>query len=151
MAPQELSAVLFPSEPWLAALVAAVNRDPGLAGALAGLGVDLAAVIEPDPPALRKPFAAYGRHERGRISSWRVLADADDIWELEPAYVIRAPYRVWKALLRGGDPVKAALSGRVRVEGNLQELVRRAHHRSILDAALAGVTTEFGGERGGHG
>jgi hypothetical protein len=144
--------VLFPSEAWIAAMVAAVNRDPALPGALAGLGADLAAVIEADPPALRKPFAAFGRHERGRIASWRVLADADEIWELEPAYVVRAPYRVWKALLHGEDPVKAALLGQLRVEGDLQELVRHAHHRSILDAALAGVTTEFADdERGGHG
>jgi hypothetical protein len=143
--------VIFPSEPWIAALIAAVNRDPALAGALTGLGADLAAVVEADPPAFRDPFALYGRHEQGRIATWRVLADADDIWELEPAYVFRAPYRVWKALLRGDDPVKAAISGRVRVEGDLQALVRRAHHRSILDAALAAVTTEFADERGGHG
>ena len=143
--------MLFPSEAWLAALAAGLNRDPALPRALAGLGADVAAVVEADPPALRASFAAYGRHERGRIAVVRVLADADEIWELEPAYVLRAPYRVWKALLRGDDPVKAALSGRVRVQGDLRELVRRAHHRSILDAALACVPTEFADERGGHG
>ena len=141
--------MLFPSEPWLAAFVAAVNRHPDLAAALSGLGADLAAVIEADPPALARDVAAYGRHERGRIAEWRVLADADDIWELEPAYVVRAPYRVWRALLAGEDAVKAALSGRVRVEGDLQALVRRAHYRSIVDAALASVATEFADGRGG--
>ncbi|MFL5264287.1 MAG: hypothetical protein ACJ79L_17945 [Anaeromyxobacteraceae bacterium] len=144
--------MIFPSDAWLAALAAALNRDPALPRALAGLGADVAAVVEADPPALAAAFAAYGRHEGGRIAAVRILPDADEIWELEPAYVMRAPYRVWKALLRGGDdPVRAALSGRVRVEGDLQELVRRAHHRSILDGALACVPTEFADERGGHG
>ena len=143
--------MIFPSDAWLAAVAAALNRDPALPQALAGLGADLAAVVEADPPALPATFAAYGRHDGARIAAIRVLPDADEIWELEPAYVLRAPYRVWKALLRGDDPVKAALSGHVRVEGDLQELVRRAHHRSILDSALACVPTEFGDEPGGHG
>jgi hypothetical protein len=140
--------VLFPSEPWLAALVAAANRHPDLPAALAGLGRDLAAVIEADPPALRATLAAYARQEGGRIAGVRVLADPDDVYELEPAYVVRAPYRVWKALLRGEDPVKAALSGRVRVEGDLQALVRRAHYRYVMDAALASLATEFADEGG---
>jgi hypothetical protein len=141
--------VLFPSEAWLAALVAAANRHPDLSAALAGLGRDLAAVIEADPPALRASVAAYARQEDGRLAAVRVLADPDDVYELEPAYVVRAPYRVWKALLRGDDPVKAALGGRVRVEGDLQALVRRAHYRYVVDAALAGVATEFMDEGGG--
>ena len=142
--------MVFPSEAWLGALVAALNRDPALPRALAGLGADVAAVVEADPPALAAPIAAYGRHEGGRIAAVRLLPDPDEIWELEPAYVLRAPYRVWKALLRGDDPVKAALSGRVRVEGDLRELVRRAHHRSILDSALACLATEFADEPGGQ-
>jgi hypothetical protein len=141
--------VLFPSEAWLAAVLGEVNRHAQLTHALAGLGADLAAVVEADPPAWAKPFAAYGRQERGRIATWHVLPDPDEIWELEPAYVLRAPYRVWKALLQGEDPVKAALSGRVKVQGDLQALVRRASYRAIIDTALAAVATEFPDERGG--
>lgn len=142
--------MIFPSAAWLAAAAAALNRQPGLAEALRGLGRDLAAVVEADPPALKAAFAAYGRHGGGRIEAVRVLADPDEIWELEPAYVVRAPYRVWKALLRGDDPVKAALSGRVKVEGDLETLVRRAGHRALVEDALAEVATEFVDEgRGG--
>ncbi len=135
--------MVFPSESWVMAVVAAVNRHPNLASALRGLGDDLAAVIEAEPPALDAPFAVYGRQEGGRIAGVRVLPDPDDIWELEPAYVVRAPYRVWKARLTGDDPVRAALSGRVKVEGDLQALVRRANYRYVIDAALTDVRTEF--------
>jgi hypothetical protein len=142
--------LLFPSKEWLAALVGAVNRHPDLPKALAGLPQDLAAVIEAEPPALGAPFAAYGTQQAGRIASWRVLVDQDEILELEPAYVIRAPYRVWKDLLRGGDPFKAALSGRVKVQGDLQALVRRSGYRHVIDEALRGVATRFADEGGGR-
>jgi hypothetical protein len=140
--------VIFPSAPWLSAVISAVNRHPDLAEALRGLGRDLAAVVEADPPGLAAPFAAYGRQENGRLVGIRVLPDPDEIWELEPAYVVRAPYSVWKSLLRGGDPIQAALSGRVKVEGDLQALVRRAGYRHVVDAALASVATEFADEGG---
>ncbi len=140
--------MVFPSEAWLRAVLAAVTAPPDLPAALGGLGDDLAAVVEAEPPALGAPFAVYGRQERGRIERVRVLPDPDDILELEPAYVVRAPYRVWKALLHGDDPVRAALSGLVRVEGDLESLVRRAHYRYIVEAALATVRTEFPDEGG---
>jgi hypothetical protein len=136
--------VLFPSADWLGALVEAVNRHPDLPRALAGLGADLAAVVEAAPPALPHPVAAYGRQELGRIGAWRLLDDLDEILELEPAYVVRAPYRLWKELLRKqADPIEAALSGQVRVKGDLEALVRRAHYGYIVDQALAALPTEF--------
>jgi len=74
-------------------------------------------VVEAEPPAVPRPVAAWGRHQGGRIAEWRILEDLDEILEIEPAYVVRAPYRLWKDLLsRRADPVQAALTGRVRVE-----------------------------------
>lgn len=139
----------FPSPEWAAALVAALNRQPDLAAALSGLAADLAAVVEAAPPAVPEDLAVWGRHQGGRIAEWRMLEDPDEILEIEPAYVVRASYRVWKALLRGDDPLQAALSGRVRVQGDLEALVRRARFRHVVDAALAAVPTAFADEAGG--
>jgi hypothetical protein len=141
--------VTFLSEPWLRAVVAAANRHPDLPAALHGLGRDLAAVVEAERSLPSRPVAVYGRQEGGRIGSVRLLADPDEIWELEPAYVVRAPYRVWKSLVLGGDAVKAALSGSVKVEGDLEALVRRARFRYIVDEALGSVATEFAEKGGG--
>ena len=136
--------MLFASEPWVAAVVAGVNRHPDLARALAGLGADLAAVVERDRSLFSKGAAVWGRQERGRIAEWRVLEDEDDVLELDPAYVVRAPYLLWKEILQGrADPVQATLSGRVRVKGDLEGLVRRSAYRYILDEALLAVPTEF--------
>lgn len=138
----------FGSRPWIAAVVDALNAQPGLPAALAGLGTDLAVVVEPSP-GFPRPLAVWGRQAAGRIAEWRVLHDEDEILELEPAYVVRAPYRLWREVLAGGDPVKAALSGRLTVRGDLEALVRRAQHRPVVDAALATVCTEYPDERGG--
>ncbi len=136
--------MLFPSQQWLAAVLAAVDRHPDLPHALAGLGRDLAAVVEADPPALPQPVAAWGRHEGGHIAEWRVLEDQDEILDLEPAYVVRGPYRLWKDLLLGRvDPFQAALSGKLRVQGDLEALVKKANYRHVVEEALARVATEF--------
>src|SRR5512133_1874653 len=133
----------FASREWIDAVATALNAQPDLVRALAGLGRDAAFVVEAERPAFPRTVAVHAEQDHGRIARWRVLADEDDILELEPAYVIRAPYGTWKALFRGGDPVKAALSGAVKVEGDLEALVRRASYRYVVDAALAVVATEF--------
>ncbi len=133
----------FGSRDWLSALAAALNAQPDLPRALDGLPRDAAFVVAADGPAFPATLAVHVEQERGRIARWRILADEDDLLELEPAYVLRAPYRVWKAILAGEDPVRAALSGEVRVEGDLEALVRRAEYRPVIDAALRAVPTEL--------
>ncbi len=133
----------FASREWVDAVACAVNAEPDLGKALAGLPRDAAFVVGEEKPVFPRALAVHVEQERGRIARWRILADEDDILELEPAYVLRAPYGVWKALLAGRDPVQAALSGQVRVEGDLEALVRRAGYRYVVDAALRAVKTEF--------
>ncbi len=130
-------------------MVHAVNAHPDLERALSGLGPDLAAVVERDPHHFPRGAAAWGRHAGGRIVAWRVLEDVDDVLELAPSYVVRAPVSVWADLLRGRlDPVQAALSRKVKVVGDLDGLVRRAGYRYIVDEALRRVPTEIPGEEG---
>jgi len=135
--------VRFGSREWIAAVVAALGAHPDLPRALGGLGRDVALVVEADPPAWPRTVAAWFEQRGGRIARWRVLEDEDEVLELEPAYVVRAPYGVVRTLLDGADPVRAALTGRVRVEGDLEALIRRAHYRHVLDEALAAVPTEL--------
>jgi len=138
-----VSGVRFASAEWIEAVVAAVNAHPDLPMALAGLPSDAAFVVEAQAPAFPRTVAVHAHQGDGRIARWRILADEDDILELEPAYVLRAPYGIWKTLLAGRDPVQAALSGQLRVQGDLEALVRRAGYRYLVDAALRKVATEF--------
>jgi len=79
-----------------------------------------------------------------RIESLRVLDDPDDLDELEPAYLARAPYTVWKQLLQGSlDPVEAVLRRSISVKGDLQQLMERLRFKGIADRVLAGLKTEY--------
>ncbi len=133
----------FGSPEWLGAVVAALNAHPHLPEALEGLGRDGAIVVEADPPAWPRAVAAWAEQRGGRIARYRILADDDELLELQPAYVVRAPYRTVRGLLEGADPVQAALTGRVRVEGDLEAHIRRARYRHLLDDVLAEVPTEL--------
>jgi hypothetical protein len=133
----------FASREWIEAVVAAVNAQADLPRALAGLPGDAAFVVEEEKPDFPRTVAVHAEQRKGRVARWRILPDEDDLLEIEPAYVIRARYGTWKALLLGGDPVKAAMSGRVRVQGDLEALVRRSRYRYVVDGALAAVGTEF--------
>ena len=133
----------FANREWIAAVIAAVNAQRDVTRALAGLGKDAAFVVEADGPVFPRTVAVWAAQEKGRVAAWRILPDEDDILELEPAYVFRAPYGVWRELLQGGDPMKAVLSGRVKVQGDLEALVRRSSYRYVVDAALASVPTEL--------
>ena len=133
----------FGSKEWLDGFVRELARAPDLQAALSGLGRDAAVVVLRDPPAWPETIAAWAEQENGRIARYRILDDEDEILELEPAYVVRAPYRIFRALLTGADPVKAALSGALSVEGDLEALVRRARYRYLVDRALAAVATEL--------
>jgi len=135
--------VRFGSREWLSALMAALDVHPELSEALSGLGRDAAFVVEADPPAWPCTVVAWVEQRAGRIARFRLLEDEDEILELEPAYVIRAPYRAVRALLEGADPVQAALTGRVRVEGDLEALIRRIRYRHVLDEALGEIETEL--------
>jgi hypothetical protein len=125
-------------------MVSALNAQPELPAALAGLAAEAAIVVEADPPAWPRAVVVWAEHRGGRIARWRLLHDEDELLELEPAYVVRIRYTVLKELLcPGADPVRAALSGRVRVEGDLEALIRRAQYGRLVEAALATVPTEL--------
>ena len=102
--------------------------------------------------AYSNPYCIAARDNFHRIASriekLHVLADPDDLDEFEPAYVARAPYSVWKELLRGTlDPVEAVLKRRISVKGDLQPLIERMRYKGIADRVFAQLKTEFIDER----
>ncbi|MFN0062672.1 MAG: SCP2 sterol-binding domain-containing protein [Myxococcaceae bacterium] len=73
--------------------------------------------------------ACAGFSAAGNTASY--LPAPDDLEEIEPACVVRAPYSVWKQMLLGTlDPVQTLMQGRVRVQGDAQQLIARAPSRN---------------------
>ena len=138
----------FPSKEWCEEAVRLTNSDPESGPAGQGWTGDFGVVVDPEPGKLAKVFVVHIAPKDGRIGKPRVLDDPDDLDEFDPAYVARAPYSVWKALLRGTlDPVEAVLQRRISVKGDLQPLIERMRYKGIADRVFAQLKTEFTDER----
>jgi putative sterol carrier protein len=134
----------FPSKEWCEEAIQVANADPESVKAGKGWVGDFGAVVEPEKGLLDKPFVVHLEPDGGLIKRFRVLADPDDLEEIEPKYLARAPYSVWKGLLQGKlDPVDAVLKKRLSVTGDLQPLIERMRYKGIAERVLAKVKTEF--------
>jgi putative sterol carrier protein len=139
---------VFPSKEWAEAAIALLNADEETAEAGQGWEADFGVVIDAEPGKLARAFVVHIEPQDGRVKRFRVLVDPDDLEELEPSYLARAPYSVWKALLQGTlDPVEAVLRRRISVQGDVQPLIERAKHKGIADRLLAKLETVFADEQ----
>jgi hypothetical protein len=135
---------LFPSREWCEAAIRFVNADPESAAAGESWVGDFGAVVDSEPGKLEKPFAVHCVPAGGRITRFRVLADPDELDEIEPRYLARAPYSVWKGLIRGElDPIQAIAQRRLQFQGDLEQLARRMKYKGIADRVLAAFETQF--------
>jgi hypothetical protein len=135
---------VFPSREWCEEAARLANGDPQSAVAGRGWNRDLGLVVEAEVGRLTRAFTVYCHPVDGRIEDLRILKDPDDLEELSPAYLVRAPYSVWKGLLQGKlDPIEAVLRRQIRVEGDMQPLIERMQHRAIAERVLAQLETEF--------
>lgn len=137
----------FPSKEWCDEAMRLVNEDPERALAARGWLGEIGIIVDAEPGKLARPFVVHVVPRDARIETLRVLEDPDDLDELEPAYLARAPYSVWKELLRGSlDPVEAVLRRRIAVKGDLQQLIERLRFKGIADRVFAQLKTEYADE-----
>ncbi len=139
---------IFPSKEWADEAVRLANADPEVAAAGADWVGDFGIVIEAEPGKLDSTFAVHVVPGGGRVERWKILRDPDELEEIEPAYLARAPYSVWKALLKGDlDPVEAVLRRQITLAGDVQPLIERARYKGISDRVLARIRTVWADER----
>ena len=134
----------FPSKEWCEEAVRLLNDDPERSLAAQGWQGDIGVIVDAEPGKLARAFVVHVVPRDARIEKLRVLDEPDDLDELEPAYLARAPYSVWKQLLQGSlDPVEAVLRRRIAVKGDLQQVIERLRFKGIADRLLADLKTEF--------
>jgi putative sterol carrier protein len=134
----------FPSKEWCEEAVRLLNDDPERSLAAQGWQGDIGVIVDAEPGKLARAFVVHVVPRDARIEKLRVLDEPDDLDELEPAYLARAPYTVWKQLLQGSlDPVEAVLRRRIAVKGDLQQVIERLRFKGIADRLLADLKTEF--------
>jgi hypothetical protein len=142
--------MLFPSREWCEAAVAALARDPGVIAAVADFGPVLAGAVITRGGGLDEDFCVLARVEPGKPTQLRFPEDEDELEELEPDYICWAPYELCRSLLQsalaGGhpDPLKALLSGKMKLQGDLQRVVKHAgRHQGAGGDTLRALPTEF--------
>jgi putative sterol carrier protein len=134
----------FPSKAWCEEAIRLLNADPEVPDAGAGWEGDFGAIVEAEPGRLARPFCVHVTPRNGRIERFEVVPDADDFDEIEPAYLARAPYSVWKQMIRGElEPMEALLKRRIAVRGDLQPLIERIRYSGIAERVLARLDTKF--------
>lgn len=134
----------FPSKEWCEEAVRLVNTDPERPLAARGWRGEIGIIIDAEPGKLARPFVVHVVPRDSLIEKLHVLEEPDDLDELEPAYLARAPYSVWKQLLQGSlDPVEAVLRQRIKVKGDLQQLIERLRFKGIADRVFSQLKTEY--------
>ena len=139
---------IFPSREWADEAMRLANADPEVEAAGADWVGDFGIVIDAERGKLDAAFTVHVVPRSGRVERCKVLRDPDELEELEPAYLARAPYSVWKALIKGElDPVEALLRRQITLAGNVQPLIERARYKGIGDRVLAQIPTVWADER----
>ena len=139
----------FPSAAWCERLLELARGDPESAAAATGWKGDVGALVEAEPGKLAQPFAVHFTPDPKRFARFEVLEDADELDEMEPAYLAQAPYSVWKGLIQGRlDPVEAVLTKKVKMRGDLQQIIERMRYKGLMDRVLAQLPSEFPDEEG---
>lgn len=139
---------IFPSKAWTDEAMRLANADPEVEAAGQDWVGDFGIVIEAECGKLDEPFTVHVVPREGRVERCKILRDPDELEEIEPAYLARAPYSVWKALIKGElDPIEAVLRRQITLAGDVQPLIERARYRGIGDRLLAQIRTVWADER----
>jgi putative sterol carrier protein len=139
---------VFPSREWCEEVVRLVNADPESVEAGEGWVGDVGVVVEREAGKLERSFTIHCVPRDGKIHNLRLLEDPDELEEIEPRYLARAPYSVWKALIQQTlDPIEALVRRRISVDGDVQQLIERMRYKGIAERVLAKLSTRFVDER----
>ena len=133
----------FPSREWFEAAAAALAQDASVTALIADLGPVVAGLVV---SGLSPEFCVLARIAPGKKTELRFPEDEDELEELEPDYVFRAPVELCKSLLRAerADLLQMVLAGRIQLSGDLQRLVRLGgKHQGAGAGTLRALPTEF--------
>jgi hypothetical protein len=125
-------------------------KDPKVIAAIADFGPVVAGIVVERGGALQSDFCVLARIAPGKPARLSFPADEDELEAYEPDYIGWASYDLCKELLtatlegKRPDPLRAILERKVRLQGDLQRLVKHAgRHQGAGLEAVRGVPTEF--------
>ena len=132
----------FPSDEWLAVYRDLINGSQEYREAAEDWEGDVAFYLEAEPDrGVPGDLVAWLDLWHGECRGARMItADEGD----RAAYGIRAPYSRWREVLEGRlEPVKAMVQGKLKLRGDLAEIVRHVRAASELVHLTTLVPTDF--------
>lgn len=133
---------LFPSEAWLALYRDLINGSDEYREAGSTWEGDIAFVFEAEPDrGVSEDLVAWLDLRHGVCHGARMIAAAEGA---AAEYEIRAPYSRWREVVLGDlDPVKGMMQGKLKVRGDLPNIVRHVRAANELVHLTTMVPTEF--------
>jgi len=145
-----MSALVFPTREWCLAIAQALHADPSVHAALAEFGPFVGGAVIERGDGLKRDFCVLVRAAPGKPPVLEFPDDEDELEELEPEYLAWIPHKLARELLeqvqsgKTPDPVQLLLSGRVRLQGDVQRVVKVApRHPTAGVTALRSVPTQL--------
>ena len=137
---------LFPSDEWISLYRDLINASEEYREAGRTWEGDIAFVFEAEPDrGVAEDLVAW-LDLRGGVCHDARMIDAEQGRRAE--YEIVAPYSRWREVLLGDlDPVKGMMQGKLKVRGDLPNIVRHVRAANELVHLTTLVPTEFMGTR----
>jgi putative sterol carrier protein len=135
---------LFPSAEWISLYRDLINGSEEYREAGKTWEGDIAFVFEAEPDhGVPDDLVAWLDLRHGVCHGARMIEEGDGA-----AYEIRAPYSRWREVVLGDlDPVKGMMQGKLKVRGDLPNIVRHVRAANELVHLTTLVPTEFMGNR----
>jgi putative sterol carrier protein len=133
---------VFPSDEWLAEFRTLINGSEVYRDASSDWEGDISFVMEAEPDrGVPDDLVARLDLWHGECRGARMISEAEA--EGTP-YAIRAPYSRWREVLDGDlDPVKGMVQGKLKLRGDLAEIVRHVRAAQELVRLTTLVPTEY--------
>jgi len=130
----------FPSDAWIKELSDHLNQSASYERSAKDWEGDFVFVVEPDEAYAETAYLFLGLHHGKSTGAARV--ESQD--EREAAFVIRAPYSIWRKVIEGDlDPIRGMMTRRLKLSGNMVKIMRYPRAAQEIVACCAEVPTDW--------
>jgi putative sterol carrier protein len=135
-------AMRFPSDEWIKELSRQLNASEAYERAARDWEGDFIFVIEADETLPETAYLYLDLHH-GKSPSAMQLRTGD---EKKTAYTLAAPFSAWRRVIEGTlDPIQGMMTRKLRVQGNMMQIMRYPKAAKEIVSCCAKVPTDFGG------
>ena len=132
----------FPTPEWFEVMINVLDQNEEYKRVGAEWEGDMILAIEAEEGMLPESFYYYQKPHKGDMLENHEIKSLDE--KPDCAFILSGPYSVWKSIISGqGDAMQLMMQGKIKVKGNMQQLLRYAKFQQLGLNALKEVETTF--------